>query len=194
MASESETIVLLKWTFILESHHLLDLGWTPPNGHVAYGKGTFSLKQVIWGGEWKPLAQMVVETSISRPQFQFGMFSWLGNCKHNMWPASHLLCSRHRTGPACPWAIEEADGRCVGSHYSAVQWPRDGGTLDRFDSAHCGGYRKAHKAQKGWAEPLEGAFRTGYYCGHIIFFLNYGRQRYFSVFYVPLPHSSNFDH
>lgn len=79
-------------------------------------------------------------------------------------------------GPASLWALEEADGRCVGSHYSAVQWPRDEGTLDRFDSAHYGGYRKAHKAQKGWAEPLEGAFHTRSYCGYILFFLNYGRQ------------------
>lgn len=84
--------------------------------------------------------------------------------------------------------MEEADGRCVGSHYSAVQWPRDGSMLDRSDSAHCGGYRKA---QEGWAEPLEGAFHIQSYCGHIFCFLSYGRQWYFSVFYVPLPHSSN---
>lgn len=103
IANETETIVLLKWTFILESHHLLDLGWTPPNGHIAYGKGTFSLRQVLWGGEWKPLAQMLIGTSISSPQFHFGMFSWLGNCKHNMWQASHLLCSRQRSRPGERW-------------------------------------------------------------------------------------------
>lgn len=37
-----ETIVPLKWTFILKSHHLFDSGQTPPNGHTAYCAAIFS--------------------------------------------------------------------------------------------------------------------------------------------------------
>lgn len=79
-----------------------------------------------------------------------------------------IYCALGRgAGPARLLAMEEADGRCVGSHYSAMQWPRAGSMLDRSDSAHCGGYRKAHE---GWAEPLEGAFHIQSYCGHIFVF------------------------
>lgn len=109
VANATETIVLLKWTFSPESYHLLDSGWNPPNGHTAYGEGTFSLKYIIWQGEWKPLALMVVGSSISRPQFHFGIFSWLGNCKHNMWQASYLLFSRTRNRPYLP--VSDGRGR-----------------------------------------------------------------------------------
>lgn len=97
MANAIETIVLLKWMFILKSHHLFDSGWTPPNGHPAYCAQPFP--EMGYLRRMKALAQMVLETSIRWLWFDFGIFSWLGNCQHDMWQTSHLQHSRHRKGP-----------------------------------------------------------------------------------------------
>lgn len=55
----------------------------------------------------------------------FWVFSWLGNCKHNLWQASRLLCSRHRNRPCLPGSTRKR--QMVGELALTTQWCRGHG-------------------------------------------------------------------
>lgn len=55
----------------------------------------------------------------------FWVFSWLGNCKHNLWQASCLLCSRHRNRPCLPASTRKR--QMVGELALTTQWCRGHG-------------------------------------------------------------------
>lgn len=54
---------------------------------------------------------MVVETSISRPQFHFGFLVGLGTVNITCGKLPAYCALGTGTGPACLRALEEADGR-----------------------------------------------------------------------------------
>lgn len=119
---------------------------------------------------------MVLETSISWPWFHFGIFSSLGNCKHNMWQASHLQHSRHRNRPSdCPWGTEKADGRWVGPHHSEGQWSQDEGSTWQIWFSPLRRLQESQEGQRGYAEMLQRVLSkySQSYCVHILFFCSF---------------------
>lgn len=156
---------------------VLHVMWQPfPWNKLAEEENERALALTIWG------------TSTSRAWFDFGIFSWLGNHKHNMWQTSHLQHSRHGNRPPdCPWGIEKADGRWVGPCHSEKQQPRDKGSTwhIRFSLL-----RKLPE-NPGWTKGLEwtvteGAFQTHPYCVH---FFDHVRQWYILQSPVSLHHT-----
>lgn len=73
---------------------------------------------------------MDLEVPISWPWFDFGISSWLGNCKHNMWPASRVQQWRRRNRPSdCPWGMQESRWQVSWPYCSQEQWPLEEGSM-----------------------------------------------------------------
>lgn len=165
MANATETTVLLKWTFILKSYHLFDLGWTPSNGHTAYCVAVFSLKTSYLRRRMNALAEMVLETCISWPGFDFGIFSWLGNYKHNMWQASHLQHSRHRKALLLPTRDRESRWQVSGPSSLRRAWPQDEGSTWQIRFSPLRKFPENPGGIKGLSwNATEGAFQAHSYC------------------------------
>lgn len=162
---------------------VLHVMWQPfPWNKLAEEENERALALTIWG------------TSTSRAWFDFGIFSWLGNRKHNMWQTSHLQHSRHGNRPPdCPWGIEKADGRWVGPCHSEKQWPRDKGSTWHIRFSLLRKLPENPGRTKGldWTV-TEGAFQTHPYCVH--FLIMYDNGIFFSLMWVFTTQFQLFDH
>lgn len=150
MASAIETIVLLKWTFILKSHHLSDSEWTPPNGHNAYCVQSFSEISYL-RRRMKALAQMLLETFINWPR-GLVLESLVGLGTVNMTcgklPIYNTL--RHRHGRSdCPRGIEKQ----MAGELALITQKSSGHRMktppDRLDLTRQGSYQKTQREQRG---------------------------------------------
>lgn len=185
MVNAIETIVLLKWTFILKSHHLFDLGWTPPNRHTAYCVATFSPKQVVWEGERKPWLKWFWKLLSADHGFILESLVRLGtvNITCGKLPIYNTLGTG--TGPLI--AHEGQKKQMVGELAFITQkgsGHRTKAPFDRFDLVHWEGYRKARRDKRARLKCYRGCFPnivsptvfTFYFFAHL--------RQYFSVFYV----------
>lgn len=161
----------------------LHIMWQPFPWNKLAEENERALAPTIWG------------TSTSRAWFDFGIFSWLGNCKHNMWQASHLQHSRHgKRSPDCPRGTEKADGGWVGPHHSEEQWPRNKRSTWQIWFSLLRKLPENPGTTKGLGWTVtEGAFQTHPYCVHF-FWIMYDNGIFFSLLWGFTTQFQLFDH